>query len=76
MLAFLSSSSATKRSLAEASGSSRMLRSCARWPGAQQVGDVVHRLGGQQGERLGLDLKKRVAALPRTVETPSVVSSR
>ena len=33
MLAFLSRSSATKRSLADASGSSRMRRSCCKWPG-------------------------------------------
>lgn len=32
-LAFLSSSSATNRSFALASGSSRMLASCCRWPG-------------------------------------------
>ena len=33
MLAFFRSSSATKRSLSDASGSSRMARSCAKWPG-------------------------------------------
>ncbi len=33
MLAFFSSSSATKRSLSEASGSSRIFASCSRWPG-------------------------------------------
>ena len=36
MLAFFSRSRATKRSLAEASGSSRMRRSCARWAGRSQ----------------------------------------
>ena len=33
ILAFFNRSKATKRSLAEASGSSRMARNCARWPG-------------------------------------------
>jgi hypothetical protein len=33
MLAFFNRSKATNRSLAEASGSSRMARNCARWPG-------------------------------------------
>ncbi len=33
MLTFLSRSSATKRSLPEASGSSMIVRSWARWPG-------------------------------------------
>src|SRR5262245_18630790 len=33
MFAFLSSSSATKRSFSDASGSSRIFASCARWPG-------------------------------------------
>jgi hypothetical protein len=36
MLAFLSSSSATNRSFADASGSSKIARSCARWPGRRR----------------------------------------
>ena len=33
-----------------------------RWPGPQQVGDVAHRLAGEQREDLGLDPQEPVAA--------------
>ena len=62
MYAFFSSSRATKRSLAEASGSSRMAASCAEVAGPQQVGDVAHRLAGQQRQGLGVDLQERSPA--------------
>ena len=61
MLAFCSNSVATKRSLSEASGSSRMLWSCWRWPGAQVVVDVVHGDRRQQRQCPGLDLQERSA---------------
>ena len=59
MFAFFSRSRATKRSLSLASGSSRMLRSCCRWPGRRKMGDVAHRLLREQGERLRRDLQER-----------------
>ena len=62
MLAFFSSSRATKRSLAEASGSSRMAAQLGQVPGAQEVGDVEHRLAGEQREGLGLDPQEALAA--------------
>ena len=42
---------------------------------AQEVRDVVHRLGGERGQRLGLDLTKRRPPASK-VDTPSLVSSR
>jgi len=54
MLAFLRSSSATKRSLSDASGSFRMLASCCRWPGLWEGGQSVSveqaRSGGGEGD--------------------------
>ena len=44
MLAFFRSSSATYLSLAEASPSSRIARSCGEMARPQQVGDVLERL--------------------------------
>ena len=44
--------------------------------GPQVVGDVVHRLGGQPPDRLGLDLEEACARPASNVETPSVVTSR
>ena len=61
MLAFFSRSRATKRSLADASGSSRIRRSCCEVGGPQPVGDVVERGAGQERERLGVDLEERAA---------------
>ena len=62
MLAFFRSSSATYLSLAEASRiveDRAQLREMAR---PQQVGDVLEGLGGEQGQRLGLD-RQHVAAV-------------
>ena len=75
MLAFFSSSRATKRSLADASGSSRMSAQLGEVAGAEQVGDVAHGLAGEQRERLGLDPQERSPPASK-VDTPSVVSSR
>ena len=44
--------------------------------GPQVVGDVVHRLGGQQPDRLGLDLEEGAARPPRTSRRPRSVTSR
>ena len=39
------------------------------------MGDVVHGLGGEQAERLGLDLEEGAPGVSK-VDTPSVVTSR
>jgi hypothetical protein len=54
--AFLSIISATMRSFSEASGSSRMAATCARWRAEREV-DRLDRLGGEQGEALGRDFQ-------------------
>ena len=59
MFAFFSRSSATNRSFGEASGSSMMPAQLGEVGRAQVVRDVVHRLVGQQAQRLRLDLQER-----------------
>jgi hypothetical protein len=48
MLAFLRRSRATKRSFADASGSSRIFAELREVAGPQEVGDVVHRRRREQ----------------------------
>ena len=57
MHAFFSSSSATKRSLGDASGSSRIARSCARWPGRRKCAMSNIASAVSRRERRGVDLR-------------------
>ena len=61
MLAFFSRSRATKRSLADASGSSRMARSCRRWPGRSRwaMSRIASRVSSVSAS--GSTLRKRPA---------------
>ena len=45
-------------------------------PGPQEVRDVAHRLGREQGQRLGLDLEEAGGPPASNVDTPSVVRRR
>ena len=61
MLAFFISSSATKRSLSEASGSSRIFAQLCQMARAEEMRDVADRVGGQPRECSGLDLQDRAS---------------
>ena len=76
MFAFFSSSSATNRSLADASGSSRMRAQLREVAGPQEVRDVAHRLGREQRSAPRARPRGSGGRRPRTCDTPSVVSSR
>ena len=76
MLAFFSSSSATYLSLAEASGSSRIARSCGEVARAAAGGRCRWKAcGGEQRQRLGLH-RQHVAAAELVVPTKSALSLR
>ena len=76
MLAFFSRSSATNRSLPRGLRVVDDLAQLGEVRGPQVVRDVVHRLRGQQPQRLGLDLQEGPAVGLERCDTPSVVTSR
>ena len=75
MFAFFNRSSATKRSLSLASGSSRMLRSWRRWPGRNRcaMSRIASRVSAVSASG---STRTNVPAGVSNVETPSVVTSR
>ena len=73
--AFLSRSSATKWSLSEASGSSRMFRSCWRWAGRRKW--AMSRIASAVNIRIASGVTLRnVPSDVSNVDTPSVETSR
>ncbi len=75
MLAFFSRSRATKRSLGEASGSSRMLRSCWRCPGRRKWAMSTIACWASSVSASRSTLTKRPSGVSN-VDTPSVVNRR
>ncbi len=75
MFAFLSSSSATNLSFGEASASSRMARSCARWPGRSrcEMSRIAWRVSSV---RASGSTRRKVFPAASKVETWSAVSFR
>ena len=74
MLAFLSRSRATNRSLPLASGSSMMRAQLAQVSGPQVVRDVVHRLVGERGSALRARPAGTAGRRPRRSRPPRVVT--
>ena len=76
MFAFCSRSSATNRSFGRGLRVVEDAAQLGEVRRAQEVRDVVHRLGGERGQRLRLDLQERAAGRASTTSTPSVVTRR